>query len=196
MPIRVTTSTPAAAASSPSRETAREFQPPESEKDQVIEEVSAGLVECLLETMCPVDVISSLLDAIFPLREMRAFRDRVMRNSAAGRRYGKMLSENAIELIGLAHRNRQIRSAAETMLRTAGRLTKKQGERIAADDLKAVEQALAIFQKYGSKKLQVSIATAARDMAKLEGLSLQDAFVAIDKRPRAGKKPAPKKPAS
>jgi murein tripeptide amidase MpaA len=168
-------------------ETAREFQPSDAEKNQVIEETSAGLVECLLETMCPADAIASLFDAIFPMTAMRSFRDRAMRRLASGKRYEAMLAEHGLELIKLASRNKEVRAAAETLLRAAGRLTEKEAERISGDDLKSVKQALAVFQKQGSRKLQASIASAVRDMAKLEGLTLHDAFRTIDKRPGPAK---------
>lgn len=106
-------------------ETAREFQPPDAEKDQVIEEVCAGLVECLVETICPADALASLLDATFPLSAMRAFRDQTMRGIASGKRYESMLSEHAFELIRLATGNEDVRAAGEMLLRTAARLTER-----------------------------------------------------------------------
>ena len=170
-------------------ETAREFQPADAREGQVIEEVSAGLMECLVETMCPADALASLLDATFPLSAMRAFRDQTMRGIASGKRYESMLSEHAFELIGLATGNEDVRAAGETLLRTAARLTERDAEKIAAGDLKAVKQALGVFKKHG-KELQASIARAGRDIAKLEGLTLHGAFLAIDERPTRTKKAA------
>ena len=79
-------------------ETAREFQPADAEKNNVITEVSAGLMECLLETLCPADTVQALVDALFPLRALRRFRDRYMLNTAAGARYDKMFRAHTLEV--------------------------------------------------------------------------------------------------
>ncbi len=170
-------------------ETAREFQPADAEKNGVISETSAGLMECLLETLCPADVVQNLLDAVLPLRAVRTFRDRELRTTPAGARYEKLLRAHSLELATLAMGDKAARDAGATLLRVAGRFFTTKGEmasrKINADDIAQVTRALGIVRRVASRKLQAAIDTALADTRRVQGQSLADAFKVLS-RPRPG----------
>ena len=166
-------------------ETAREFQPPDAEKDNVITEVSAGLMECLLETLCPAEVLQSLIDTIFPLPALRRFRDQYMLTTEAGVRYERMFRAHSLELVKLAEKSKAARGAGSTLLRVASQFFTDQGDlsphKIASEDIVHVANALAVVRKEAGSKLKADIDIALKDVKKLEGESLRAAFKSLGK---------------
>lgn len=101
-------------------ETALEFQPDYSEAEEVMEEVSIGLMELLLDCICPVEAAAALSQLIRDILEslggqtggsgggggggeshlafLRRFRDDELNNTAAGVRYAKLLRRHQGEL--------------------------------------------------------------------------------------------------
>ena len=150
----------------------------------MITEVSAGLMECLLGTLCPADVVQALVDALFPLRAMRRFRDRYMLKTAAGVRYDKMFRAHALELTGLALNNKVVRDAGAALLKTAGRFFSAKHEvlprKIAKEDLADADKAFAVVRKQAGAKLKTAIDTALADLKRLQGKPLTDAFKTLD----------------
>jgi murein tripeptide amidase MpaA len=166
-------------------ETAREFQPPDAEKNNVISEVSAGLMEALCETLCPADFAQSLIDAVFPLAAMRRFRERNMLASPSGVRYRDMFRAHSMELVRLAQENKAARDAGAAVLETASQFFTEKGElssrKIAKSHIEQVIKALGVVRKEASKSLTAAIDTALRDVRKLEGSTLTAAFKTLDK---------------
>jgi len=161
-------------------ETARAFQPNDAEKNNVITEVSAGLIECLLETLCPAEVVQALIKALFPLEHMRTFRDRGMLASAAGRRYEQLFRKHAAEAIRLVSKDKTALKAGGTLMKVAGGLVADDGQgvkrKISAADLADAASALKAFQQIGSKALQADIKATLGDMKGLEDRTLKEAF--------------------
>jgi murein tripeptide amidase MpaA len=182
-------------------ETAREFQPADAEKNNVITEVSAGLMECLQETLCPADVVQDLVDAIFPLRAMRAFRDRELRRTAAGARYERLLRANSLELVTLAMGDRQMRETGAMLMRVAASFFTDQGELAAREineqDIAQVTRALTLVRRQASRRLQTAIDSALRDIRRVRGQSLTGAFRVLSRPPpRPTRAASRKKPAA
>jgi murein tripeptide amidase MpaA len=165
-------------------ETAREFQPADVEKNNVIKEVSAGLMECLLEVLCPADTVQALVDAAFPLRALRRFRDRYMLKTAAGARYDKVFRAHSLELSALSIEHEPVRDAGAALLRIAGRFFDARDgvlpRKIAKEDLAEANKALAVLRKPASQKLKAAIDTALADLKRLEGKPLTAAFTALN----------------
>jgi murein tripeptide amidase MpaA len=173
-------------------ETAREFQPLDAEKDNVITEVSAGLIECLLETLCPAEFLQSLIDTIFPLHAMRRFRDQHMLITEAGARYERMFRAHSLELVKLAEKSKAAREAGSAILRVASQFFTDEGDlsprKITSEDIVRVANALAVVRKAAGGKLKADIDIALTDVKKLKGKSLQAAFKLLGKQ-RADVKP-------
>jgi carboxypeptidase T len=180
-------------------ETAREFQPADAEKNNVITEVSAGLMECLLETLCPADTVQALIDALLPLRALRRFRDRYMLKTAAGARYDKTFRAHSLELSALSIDHKEVRDAGAALLRTAGRFFNPKDEvlprKIAKEDLTETGKALGVVRKPASPKLKAAIDAALVDLKRLEGKPLSAAFQALDT-VEAGAKTKKRRPAT
>lgn len=176
-------------------ETAREFQPADAEKDSVITEVSAGLMEFLLETLCPAEVIQALLDAIFPLQAMRRFRDGRMLTSVAGVRYQRMFRTHALELVRLAQTSKVAREAGEEILRIAAKFFTKRGDlsarRIARRDIEQVERALRAVRREAGRKLKADIDIALEETRSVEGKTLSATFKSL-----SGESPGAKRKSS
>jgi len=175
-------------------ETAREFQPVDSEKDQVMTEVSAGLMESLLETLCPAEAVQALIDAIFPLQSMRDVRDRHMLKTAGGKRYERLLHAHAVEIVRLIQADDAALKAAAALLGVAGRFVTDQGvssRKITKGDLTEVAQTLAVFRKRASRALKAAIDGAGADLKKTQGRTLTSTFKALDQRKRLQKRKPP-----
>lgn len=162
-------------------ETGLQFQPGDAEKDQIIEEVGPGLVECMLDTMCPGDVVADLLDAIFPMRMMRAFREQNMRSSSSGARYMALLGRHRRELVQLVLKRKPARSAAKAALEVAAKLTEKPGAKISAEDTKKIMGAFEETRPFASKDLKAAFAELEKEMTLVEGQTLSGALVSLDK---------------
>jgi murein tripeptide amidase MpaA len=181
-------------------ETAQQFQPGDVEKNAVILEVSAGLMEALLETLCPAEAVQALLDLLFPLDAMRSFRDRGMLASKAGRRYEALFRRHSVELVRLVSGDKRALEAGKQLMEVAARFVSDQGvgkaRKIDKDDLAQVSKALAVFKQLGSRGLGSAIAAAQADMKKaISGKSLHDAFRTLDKAKRPPTKRPVKRPA-
>lgn len=179
-------------------ETARSFQPNDAEKNSVITEVSAGLMECLLETLCPAEVVQALIDALFPLGFMRLFRDKSMLATKAGRRYEELFRKHSHEAVRLVSSDKAALKAGSNLMKVAGRLVADEGggarRKVGARDLSEVAAALNVFHKLGSKGLQADLSAALKDMKGLEGRTLKEAFEHLSSKPTPSRKAAPRKP--
>lgn len=175
-------------------ETARAFQPPDAEKDSVISEVSAGLMECLLETLCPAEVVQALLGALLPLAALRSLRDRTMLTTAAGRRYEQLFRRNSLELVTLVSTSKTALAAGASFIGVVGRLVSAPSStrKIAVADLSEAASALKVFQKLGSKALKADMAATQKDLVGLKGLTLQGAFKRLSKAATPSRAPVKK----
>lgn len=180
-------------------ETARSFQPADAERDQVITEVSAGLMECLLETLCPAEVVQALIDALFPLSAIRAFRDRSMLTTAAGRRYEALFRRHSLELVRLVGSNKTALKAGASFMNVVGRLISDKGDatrKIGEADLVEAAGALKLFQKLGSKALQADMGAALKDLKGLKGRTLPGTFKHLSKTVKPVRPPPKRAPAT
>lgn len=181
-------------------ETARAFQPDDAEKDSVITEVSAGLVECLLEALCPAEVVQALVDALFPLDAMRRFRDETMLASAAGRRREQMFRRHSNEVARLVSSDKAALKAGTSLMKVASRLVGDDASgrrpKIGAADVRSLGAALTVFQRLGSERLQKDLATVVKDLAETRGLTLREAVERRGATANAVRKASPRKPRS
>jgi carboxypeptidase T len=177
-------------------ETAREFQPNDAEKDQVITEVSAGLIECLMETLCPAEAVQALLDALFPLHAMREFRDRHLLTSASGQRFEQLFRKHSFEVVRLVQLNDDALKAAAALMAVAERFLSDErgpsGRKIGTSDVAEATKALSALRKHGSAALKNSIRLVMAELKRSQGRTLVGAAKALGKTRRAArKKPKP-----
>ncbi|MFT5702569.1 MAG: carboxypeptidase T [Desulforhopalus sp.] len=98
-------------------ETGTEFQPTYTNALDVIAEVSAGLIQFCLSSLCLVEETVSNTDLVDFLDDLRAFRDNVMMRTEAGNRYNKLLRKHSIELMRLIIGNEYLRDQVLKVLR-------------------------------------------------------------------------------
>src|SRR5262249_30959660 len=97
-------------------ETGLEFQPVAAEAQQVIKEVSAGLVEFCNACLCPVETLSLGTPLTARLERMRQFRDRVMLAQPSGRRYLGLFDTHGEEMLRLIVTDKNLRKKAIDVL--------------------------------------------------------------------------------
>lgn len=101
-------------------ETGREFQPPDAEAAQVINEVCAALLQFCVSVLCLVESVAAdaLDDA--QLNQLRTFRDDVLATSSVGRQYLAQLDQHTPELVEAFGADAELRKAFVGLLRKAG----------------------------------------------------------------------------
>lgn len=96
-------------------ETGKVFQPPYSEAQQIIKEVSAGLVQFCLATICVVNQVVQTTGVTVDLGALRAFRDEVSTDDT-GRRFVGLLERHSAELAVLLAADAELAGRAATIL--------------------------------------------------------------------------------
>lgn len=164
-------------------ETARTFQPGDVEKNNVITEVSAGLMEFLLETLCPADVIQALVDAIFPLEDMRRFRDKVMVSTKAGKRYEQLFRKHSDEVVRLFSANKAALAAGTRLLTIAGQMVDDDGQgavrKLGPRDITVIATAVTQLQKFGSAALKADLTATLKDLQSIQGNTMTGIFARL-----------------
>ncbi len=182
-------------------ETARQFQPSDAEKAEVIRETQAGLMECLLQNVCPAEAVEVMTKGeAFALEPIRKYRDQKMLRSAKGRRIENDFRRHAGEVVGLLSTNQRALEAARAALRSASLLATSSDKPIADREAKALDDVLRLLGSLGSQALKADIAKALTSLGGLRGGVLDKIFKPDVVRSvgtgAAGEKPAAKKPAA
>lgn len=186
-------------------ETAREFQPNDAEKAQVVSETQAGLMEALFQTLCPAEVVQSMSASMaFAMQAMRDFRDQRMLASAKGQRIEQAYRRNAGEVVALLSRNRDALAAARAALSVAGELAgnpKARAQPMSGKQAGELGQVFELLGKLGSPALRADIAKSLATMGKFDGAVLDRIFSvprkkATPKPAAVKKKAASRKPAA
>jgi carboxypeptidase T len=115
-------------------ETGQEFQPPDAEAAQIIDEVCAGLLQFCLSLLCLVESVAADALTDVELDGLRRFRDDVLARSPVGQRYLAQLVRHAPELLDGFAADEALRSSFVELLRAAGPvLSDGQGEAVSKD---------------------------------------------------------------
>jgi murein tripeptide amidase MpaA len=167
-------------------ETAREFQPNDAEKAQVISETQAGLMECLFQTLCPADAVQALsATQTLALQALRDFRDQRMQLSAKGQRLDETYRRHAGEVVSLLSREPKLLQAARVALATAGELVgsdERRAQPIGTKQAAELGRVLDLLGALGSPALRSDIAKSLAAVGKFDGVVL-DRLFALPKRP-------------
>jgi len=170
-------------------ETGREFQPVPTEGQQIIDEVSAGLVEFLQAALCAVEQAARLTDQTRSLTGLRRVRDRASTSSGAARRYLEMAERHSGELASLL-------ATDEALLTAVGAALQQLSSLVSSPD-KTLDQKLAgILDELGTRlaalasdALREDIETVQRELPELTGRTLDQI---VGDSPEAAKPPAAK----
>jgi murein tripeptide amidase MpaA len=170
-------------------ETATEFQPVYTEALSVIEEVSAGLMQFLLECVpppitCPLPAMVQATELAADLDEMRVFRDEMTR-TAAGRRYAELLEKHAEEILSLiAHDDRLLRSGLRILARVNAIVRSRTAKRPSTFPVAlvaAADKVLDGFAERASPSLRAAIKEVRGDMKHFRGRSVIEGLTAASR---------------
>jgi carboxypeptidase T len=115
-------------------ETGQEFQPPDAEAAQVINEVCAGLLQFSLSVLCLVESVAADALTEVEMGTLRTFRDDVLAKSAVGRQYLAQLVRHTPELVDVFAANESLRTRFAGLLREAGPvIANGEGERVSEE---------------------------------------------------------------
>ena len=166
-------------------ETGREFQPPFSEALAIMDEVSAGLVEFLLASICVVDDVARSAKLEDRLDELHAVRAGLGK-SKVGHEWIDALERNTPAIMNALQRDEGLRGRAAEILREAvdavGPRAPK--ESVIAKELVGRVDELAGRLGEHDPELANALAPFRRDIAHLAGHSLPGGLEEIDRRRR------------
>jgi carboxypeptidase T len=115
-------------------ETGREFQPPDAEAAQVINEVCAGVLQLCLSLLCLVESVSAGALTETELGRLRKLRDDVLAKSSVGRQHLAQLVRHTPELIDAFAADEELRARFVGLLREASPvLPNGEGEKVSED---------------------------------------------------------------
>ena len=158
-------------------ETGTEFQPAYSEAMQVIDEVSAGLIQYCMAAMCAVQSLVADTPLAASASAMRAFRDNDMRATPAGRRHIAHLQRHSRELQEIVGKDDKLRARLLDALERVTALTDGGGRGVV--DAKLVSElddlADALSEQAGSR-LQSTLKGLRKELRAAEGKTIRDAL--------------------
>jgi len=161
-------------------ETGLEFQPPYAEALSVISEVSAGLIQFCLSSLCVVEETVSGTDLAAALDDMRAFRDREMLRMVAGRRYDQELVKHSAELLQIIMGDPQLRKQTVGVLRHVYEVVRSRNDpKPKVFEASIVEEARNLADKFAKKAspaLRTSIAELRREVKYFRGKTVAQAL--------------------
>lgn len=161
-------------------ETARQFQPGDVEKGEVISETQAGLMECLFQTLCPAESVQTLsATQTFALQAMRNFRDDRLRFSSIGQKLEETYRRHAGEVVELLSSNKQVLKYARAALQAVSELAdnaETRAEPISLKQANDIGLLIDLLRKLGSPALRADIAKSLASLGKLEGNALDRMF--------------------
>lgn len=163
-------------------ETGREFQPLYSEALNIIAEASSGLIQFCLECLCTVTEIARGTSLMEQLEEMRAFRDREILTTPAGRRYVQLLNENTEDLLEVILRDKKLRERAVDLVLRVNKVVQLHGKPtekvIDANLVKAVEKLIDDFAQRASPSLKKALSVVEHDLKFFSGKTVMEGLLA------------------
>jgi carboxypeptidase T len=161
-------------------ETGREFQPPYSEALAIIDEVSAGLVEFLLASICIVDEVARRSKLSGRLDEFREVRARLVK-SKTGRKWVDELERHTPALIeAFSGDEALMKRAAEVLVATADAVGPRAPEGVVSEELVARADELAHHVGAKNHELAKALEPFRRDVKHLAGTPLARGLKELD----------------
>lgn len=166
-------------------ETGREFQPPMAEAQNVMAEVSAGLLQFCISMMCVAESILTATALAADLDDMREFRDKEMLASVAGRKYVDLFEDNGAELMLIMLGDEKLRKQAIELATQINDVVKSRKttkpKPLSSKITGATEKLLKSFASKGSPVLKKAIAEVRNDLKHFKGKSVIDGLAAVSK---------------
>ena len=148
-------------------ETALEFQPLYAEALNVMDEVTAGLIEYCLACICVAESTMTAKGLHTELSDIRRFRDHVLMQNAAGKRYIHLLEKHSAEVAEILANDIKLQDSMVDTFRKVVEVTVSSPGKPKVFNEKligAMEQALAAVSKQASNSLKQSIEEVSGDL--------------------------------
>jgi len=161
-------------------ETGKEFQPPFTEADNFIAEISAGLIEFCMSCLCVVEETTRGTTLSDRNVEIRRFRDDDMTFIEKGKKYIRMMEDNSAEILTVLEENEQLQKEAVDVLEQVLKIvdTRYQKNPRVIDDLtiKTVETFFEKISVKGSEKLKDALNTLKSDLRQMHNKTVLEAI--------------------
>lgn len=168
-------------------ETGREFQPPWSEAEQIIEEVQAGLVVLLQNAMCAAENVLTGTSAATQLDAIRELRDDVVQPSMAGRALISLFEAHGTEIERAIAAKKVKRGDVVRLVNKWAKSAEPNGlatSPVPGDVIDAASTLLTQLSDGASPALTRAIKRAQRDLTVFRDRTLPDALTTLDKKHR------------
>ena len=165
-------------------ETGTEFQPAAAEAQNIMTEVSSGITEFCIACLCILEAAAGDT-AAEDMDALRAFRDREMADTPAGRRYIAHLQRHSGELLQiLTKKSDAHRMALEIVKRVAGSLRDDRNKHatLAPDVVRSAERLLDIVSASAGPLLRQTIDGVKQDVKYFEGRTIVEGLHAASVR--------------
>ncbi len=147
------------------------FQPGYEDAVVVMDEVSSGLIQLALSTVCLVHEVGTSF--MTPVKEasLRAFRDGAMRGTVNGERWISLLDAHGEEVLALIGRDAKLRETAEAALKAATEvvLSEDRAKVLESGDAEPMRRLLKAIGSRGSRVLARAAARLSRDLERSIG---------------------------
>jgi carboxypeptidase T len=164
-------------------ETGTEFQPPFAEALNIISEVSAGLIEFCLASLCVVEETLTGTALAKQLDDMRDFRDQEMLATFAGRKFVGLLEDNGIELMMIMMGDESLRKQAIELTKQVNEVVQSRKNSkpkvFAAKVISAVEKLLQGVAAKAGPNLKKAIKEVQSDLKSFNGKNVLEALKSI-----------------
>lgn len=166
-------------------ETGREFQPLLPEAQNVMSEVSAGLLQFCSACFCVADSTLAATALAADLDDMSDFRDKEMLATAAGRKYVNLFEDNGVELMRIMLADEKLRKRAIELAGQVNEVVKSRKTTkpkvFSAKTISATEKLLKSFTSKASPELKKAIAEVRKDLKHFSGKTVLDGLKGVSK---------------
>jgi hypothetical protein len=163
-------------------ETGTEFQPPYTEASKVIEEGSAGLIQCLVNCLCIVEEATRGMALSSSIDDMRRFRDETLSETLIGRHYVSMLAKNKAELMQLMLAHKELRAEGVDLLsQVSQRVLSAKPRKFDVTLIKAIDSFGEKISEHSSKRLKEAISEVRRDLVHFSDQTTTKALEIVEK---------------
>ena len=162
-------------------ETGREFQPPDAEAAQIINEVCAALLQFCVSLLCLVESVAADAVDVVQLDQLRAFRDDVLTRSPVGQQYLVQLDQHTPELVEAFGADAELRKAFAGLLRAAAPVLSSD-DTVPEELLRHAERFVATLGRSArTPALRATLREARSDLRHLAGRSLRDGLDELER---------------
>ncbi len=177
-------------------ETGTEFQPSHEEGVRVMDDVSAGLVELCLASVCIVEAVATAAPLAAHLASIRRFRDTVLLDCVPGRDYVALLEEYNRELLAIVSASEAVRGellkTLEKIITVVATFDSPQPARFDAATIALARALIKSLYAKASPSLRLALRRVDRDVSRFAGKTVIEGLRSV---PRPETSPAKRKTA-